>query len=146
MKEVLILFKIDKEFLMIDYDGLNTNVTTTYGDVVFRGNNIKNILNESCISYGSSLNGRIKGSKWALKSKYKLPIVVSEKEKLVFFPVKEMGREIWVNFDMIKEVKKNKNVVKVEFKNGLKVDINVSYTIFNNQVLKASRLWIIFLT
>ncbi len=36
MKEVLILFKIDKEFLMIDYDGLNTNVTTTYGDVVFR--------------------------------------------------------------------------------------------------------------
>ena len=64
----------------------------------------------------------------------------------MFFPVKEMGREIWVNFDMIKEVKKNKNVVKVEFKNGLKVDINVSYTIFNNQVLKASRLWIIFLT
>ena len=79
------MFRLDKEVLMIDYDGLNTNVTTTYGDVIFKGNNIKSILNESCISYGSSLNGRIKGSKWALKSKYKLPIVVSEKEKLVFF-------------------------------------------------------------
>ena len=140
------MFKIDKEVLMIDYDGLNTNVTTTYGDVIFKGNNIKSILNESCISYGSSLHGRIKGSKWALKSKYKLPIVVSEKEKLVFFPVKELGKEIWVNFEMINDVKKNKNVVKVEFKNGLKVDINVSYTVFNNQVLKASRLWIIFLS
>lgn len=140
------MFRLDKEVLMIDYDGLNTNVTTTYGDVIFKGNNIKNILNESCISYGSSLNGRINGSKWALKSKYKLPIVVSEKEKLVFFPVKEMGKEIWVNFEMINDVKKYKDYVKVEFKNGLKVDINVSYTIFNNQVLKASRLWIIFLS
>lgn len=140
------MFKIDKEVLMIDYDGLNTNVTTTFGDVIFKGNNIKSILNESCISYGSSLNGRIKGSKWALKSKYKLPIVVSEKEKLVFFPVKEMGKEIWVNFEMINDVKRYKDSVKVEFKNGLKVDINVSYTVFNNQVLKASRLWIIFLS
>ena len=140
------MFRLDKEVLMIDYDGLNTNVTTTYGDVIFKGNNIKNILNESCISNGSSLNGRINGSKWALKSKYKLPIVVSEKEKLVFFPVKEMGKEIWVNFEMINDVKKYKDYVKVEFKNGLKVDINVSYTIFNNQVLKASRLWIIFLS
>lgn len=140
------MFKIDKEVLMIDYDGLNTNVTTTYGDVIFKGNNIKSILNESCISYGSSLNGRIKGSKWALKSKYKLPIVVSEKEKLVFFPVKELGKEIWVNFEMINDVKRYKDSVKVEFKNGLKVDINVSYTVFNNQVLKASRLWIIFLS
>lgn len=140
------MFKIDKEVLMIDYDGLNTNVTTTYGDVIFKGNNIKSILNESCISYGSSLNGRINGSKWALKSKYKLPIVVSEKEKLVFFPVKELGKEIWVNFEMINDVKRYKDSVKVEFKNGLKVDINVSYTVFNNQVLKASRLWIIFLS
>ena len=140
------MFRLDKEVLMIDYDGLNTNVTTTYGDVIFKGNNIKNILNESCISNGSSLNGRINGSKWALKSKYKLPIVVSEKEKLVFFPVKEMGKEIWVNFEMINDVKNYKDDVKVEFKNGLKVDINVSYTIFNNQVLKASRLWIIFLS
>ena len=47
---------------------------------------------------------------------------------------------------MINDVKRYKDSVKVEFKNGLKVDINVSYTVFNNQVLKASRLWIIFLS
>ena len=140
------MFKIDKEVLLIDYDGLNTTVETTHGDVIFKGNVIKKILNESCINYGSSLNGRIKGSKYALKSKYKLPIIISEKEKLVFFPVKEMGREIWVNFDMIKEVKRKNNGVVVCFKNGLSQEINVSYTVFNNQVLKASRLWIIFLS
>ncbi len=140
------MFKIDKEVLLIDYDGLNTTVETTHGDVIFKGNVIKKILNESCINYGSSLNGRIKGSKYALKSKYKLPIIISEKEKLVFFPVKEMGREIWVNFDMIKEVKRKNNGVDVSFKNGFNKEINVSYTVFNNQVLKASRLWIIFLS
>lgn len=140
------MFKIDKEVLLIDYDGLNTTVETTHGDVIFKGNVIKEILNESCINYGSSLNGRIKGSKYALKSKYKLPIIISEKEKLVFFPVKEMGREIWVNFDMIKELKRKNSGVVVCFKNGLSQEINVSYTVFNNQVLKASRLWIIFLT
>ena len=140
------MFKIDKEVLLIDYDGLNTTVETTHGDVIFKGNVIKEILNESCINYGSSLNGRIKGSKYALKSKYKLPIIISEKEKLVFFPVKEMGREIWVNFDMIKELKRKNSGVVVCFKNGLSQEINVSYTVFNNQVLKASRLWIIFLS
>ena len=81
------MFKIDKEVLLIDYDGLNTTVETTHGDVIFKGNVLKTILNESCIKYGSSLNGRIKGSKYALNSKYKLPIIISEKEKLVFFPV-----------------------------------------------------------
>ena len=140
------MFKIDKEVLLIDYDGLNTTVETTHGDVIFKGNVLKTILNESCIKYGSSLNGRIKGSKYALNSKYKLPIIISEKEKLVFFPVKEMGREIWFNFDMIKEVKRKNSGVDVIFKNGFNKEINVSYTVFNNQVLKASRLWIIFLT
>lgn len=140
------MFKIDKEVLLIDYDGLNTTVETTHGDVIFKGNALKTILNESCINYGSSLNGRIKGSKYALNSKYKLPIIISEKEKLVFFPVKDMGREIWFNFDMIKEVKRKNSGVDVIFKNGFNKEINVSYTVFNNQVLKASRLWIIFLT
>ncbi len=139
------MFKINKEVLFIDYDGLNTNVVTTHGDVSFKGNNIKGILNESCICYGSSLNGRLKGSKFALNSKYKLPIIISEKDRLVFFPIKEMGQEIWFNFDMIKEVNRKNDGVQVIFKNGLKKDINVSYTVFNNQVLKASRLWIIFL-
>ncbi len=140
------MFKINKEVLLIDYDGLNTIVETINGDITFKGNVLKYILNESCIRYGSSLNGRIKGSKYALKSKYKLPIIISEKEKLLFFSVKEMGKEIWFNFDMIKEVKRVEKGVNIIFKNGFIKEMNVSYTVFNNQVLKASRLWIIFLT
>lgn len=140
------MLKIDKNVLLLEYDGLNTCVSTLNGDILYKGNNIKKILNDSCISYGSSLNGRLKGSKYALKSKYKLPIIISEKEKLVFFPIKEAGQEIWINFDMIKDVIRKKDDSLVVFKNGYKKEINVSYTIFNNQVLKASRLWIIFLT
>ena len=140
------MYKLNKEVLYLENDGLNTNIYTINGDLSFKGNVIKDILNESCICYGSSLSGRIKGSKYALKSKYKLPVIISEKERLVFFPIKEMGKEIWFNFDNIKEVKKNKDKVFVIFKSGLKIGIDVSYTVFNNQILKTSRLWIIFLS
>ena len=136
------MFKIEGDVLLIEFDGLNTNIVKSDSDLIFKGNNVKSILNYSCICYGSSLNGRIRGSKWALKSKYKLPIVISEKEKLLFFPVNEM----WINFAMIEDVKRKNDGVEVLFKNGLKREFNVSYTIFNNQVLKSSRLWIIFLS
>lgn len=140
------MYKISKKTIYLEYDGNNTVIKTSTGDVNFKGNVLKNVLNYNCILYGSSLNGRKKASQVALKSKYKLPVVVSEKEKLLFFPINEEGKEIWVNYEMVKDLKKEESKVKVEFKNGYVKVFNVKFTIFNNMIMKSSRLWVIFLS
>lgn len=140
------MYKINKMTIYLEYDGNNTIIKMENGEVNFKGNMVKKLLNYNCILYGSSLNGRKKASQMALKSKYKLPVVVSEKDKLLFFPINEEGKEIWLNYDMVKDLKKEGVKVRVEFKNGDIKIFNVKFTIFNNMIMKSSRLWVIFLS
>lgn len=140
------MYKINKRTIYLEYDGNNTLIKTVNGEVNYKGNMVKKLLNYNCILYGSSLNGRKKASQIALKSKYKLPVVVSEKDKLLFFPINEEGKEVWINYDMVKDLKKEGLKVKVEFKNGDIKIFNVKFTIFNNMIMKSSRLWVIFLS
>ena len=53
---------------------------------------------------------------------------------------------IWINFNMINNLEKVDNLIVINFKNGLKLDLNISYTIINNQLLKCSRLWWVYLS
>ena len=108
-------------------------------------NNIKKILEKSCIYYGSTLKGRIAGSKNYIKGRYKMPIIISEKYKLIFFYIKDNDNNIfWFNFALIKDYQHINKDVKIEFANGKFKMINISYTIFNNQMLKSSRLLVIY--
>ena len=104
------------------------------------------VIENSCSYYGSSLNGRIKGSKNIIGSYYKLPVIVSERNNIVFFPLKKGNCWWWINFNSVKYFEKTSNGVLVSFKNELKKNISVSYTIFNNQMLKCSRLWLVYTT
>ena len=104
------------------------------------------VIENSCSYYGSSLNGRIKGSKNIIGSYYKLPVIVSERNNIVFFPLKKGNCWWWINFNSVKYFEKTSNGVLVSFKNELKKYISVSYTIFNNQMLKCSRLWLVYTT
>lgn len=84
------MFKISNNTLFMEFDGSNTLVMEVDADYVFDGDVINTILDESCIYYGSSLNGRIKGSKNIIGSYYKLPVIVSERNNIVFFPLKKV--------------------------------------------------------
>ncbi|CDE50701.1 comK family protein [Firmicutes bacterium CAG:460] len=140
------MFKISNNTLFMEFDGSNTLVMEADADYVFDGDVINTILDESCIYYGSSLNGRIKGSKNIIGSYYKLPVIVSERNNIVFFPLKKGNCWWWINFNSVKYFEKTSNGVLVSFKNELKKYISVSYTIFNNQMLKCSRLWLVYTT
>ena len=86
--------RISGKTLIIYYDNFNTVMINTDGKMIINGNFIRSILNKSCIFYGSSLNGRLKGSKDLLKCRYKLPIIISESNRLIFFPVKTITSTI----------------------------------------------------
>lgn len=134
--------RISGKTLIIYYDNFNTVVINTDGKIIINGNFIRSILNKSCIFYGSSLNGRLKGSKDLLKCRYKLPIIISENNRLIFFPV---NKYFWINFNMMESFEKKENHTIITFKNGYKRSIFVSYRVVNNQMLKCSRLWLEYL-
>lgn len=134
--------KISGKTLIIYYNNFNTVMINTDGKIIISGNYIRSILNKSCIFYGSSLNGRLKGSKDLLKCRYKLPIIISESNRLIFFPV---NKYFWINFNMIESFEKKENHTIITFKNGYKRSIFVSYRVVNNQMLKCSRLWLEYL-
>lgn len=134
--------RISGKTLIIYYDNFNTVMINTDGKIIINGNYIRSILNKSCIFYGSSLNGRLKGSKDLLKCRYKLPIIISESNRLIFFPV---NKYFWINFNMIESFEKKENHTIITFKNGYKRSIFVSYRVVNNQMLKCSRLWLEYL-
>ena len=134
--------RISGKTLIICYDNFNTVMINTDGKIIINGNFIRSILNKSCIFYGSSLNGRLKGSKDLLKCRYKLPIIISESNRLIFFPV---NKYFWINFNMIESFEKKENHTIITFKNGYKRSIFVSYRVVNNQMLKCSRLWLEYL-
>ena len=134
--------RISVKTLIIYYNNFNTVMINTDGKIIINGNFIRSILNKSCIFYGSSLNGRLKGSKDLLKCRYKLPIIISESNRLIFFPV---NKYFWINFNMIESFEKKENHTIITFKNGYKRSIFVSYRVVNNQMLKCSRLWLEYL-
>ncbi len=134
--------RISGKTLIIYYNNFNTVMINTDGKIIINGNFIRSILNKSCIFYGSSLNGRLKGSKDLLKCRYKLPIIISESNRLIFFPV---NKYFWINFNMIESFEKKENHTIITFKNGYKRSIFVSYRVVNNQMLKCSRLWLEYL-
>ena len=134
--------RINGKTLIIYYNNFNTVMINTDGKIIINGNFIRSILNKSCIFYGSSLNGRLKGSKDLLKCRYKLPIIISESNRLIFFPV---NKYFWINFNMIESIEKKENHTIITFKNGYKRSIFVSYRVVNNQMLKCSRLWLEYL-
>ena len=140
------MFKINNNTLFMEFNGENTIVHEEDNQLKFVGNLLNSILNFSCIYYGSSLKGRIMGSKNILGGCYKIPNMISEKNNIIFFPIKEEKSYYWLNFNKVQNYEKSQNGVDVLFKNGKKKCFNITPAKFNNQLLKCSRLWLVYLT
>lgn len=100
------------------------------------------IMEDSCSYYGSSYQGRLKGTKKILGSSYKLPIVVEEKNDIIFFPTSGIENEkcSWLSLNNISKYEKNGGYTSVTFGNGKKVIIKMTYSTFELQLMRATRL------
>lgn len=107
----------------------------------------KIVISDSCKHYGSSLEGRLCGTKYLTGLSYKSPIMLSELNDIVMLPTASIRSDdcVWLslyNIDGYYPEKDKK--VKVIFINGEELIINVSYGIFDKQVLRANRLATLF--
>ena len=82
------------------------------------------IMENSCKYFGSSLEGRINGSKDILGSIYKVPIVVEETQSLIFF----------------KNIEKYGKHSLIRFINGRSIIINCPYFTMKNQIFRCNML------
>ena len=136
------LYNITNETLALISNGTKTKIierTKIYNS----SENINNIIERNCIQNGSSLEGRQKGSAYLLGTSYKPPIIISELAGIVLIPTHSIRNPkcIWINLKGVLnyEYCSPKQVV-IEFINHQKLLLNISYAVFDKQLLRATRL------
>lgn len=102
------------------------------------------IINRNCILHGSSIVGRLKATQILTGYTYKAPILISEKDNLIFFPTSSprLKSVSWINLSSIERCyySISKNMTSIKFNNNKVIDFDISISIMNNQILRATRL------
>jgi len=131
-EEIYALIPIGKKTKIIEKDRI-TIINETPAEVV----------SINCIINGSTLEGRQKGSSFLIGTNYKPPIIINDRKNIILIPTHSIRNSecIWVNLNSILSYDKNNdNTTILEFKNKKKLNLKVSYSIFDKQVLRATRL------
>ena len=100
------------------------------------------VMEDSCEYYGSSCEGRNKGSKKLLGSNYKVPIIIEETNDIIFFPTEAAKNAncIWISLNNIKSYEKSNGFTKIIFNSGKEITVKMSMSSFETQLLRANRL------
>ena len=100
------------------------------------------IIKENCEFYGSSYEGRCIGTKSLTGIKTKYPIIIEESRNIIFFPTSSTRtkQSTWIALNKIKNIHQKIYKSQIEFKNELKLDIDISIYSLENQVVRATML------
>ncbi len=102
------------------------------------------VIEHSCEYFGSTYEGRYKGTKNISGITHKSPIIIEDTNKIIFFPTTSPRNSdcIWISLNNILNYEKGKNVgtSKIIFKNGSILNLDISYGSLTNQIFRASRL------
>ena len=103
---------------------------------------LNKVLNDSCQFYGSTLEGRIKGSQRQLGMKYKLPIMVESSKELIFFPTvsPRLTYCSWISLKNIKSYRDTPLGLVIEFEHNNTITISLSLESFEMQIFRATKL------
>lgn len=131
-------YEITSSTLMLEYYDENKTKVYEFTDEFIVNQNILNIVDNSCSFYGSTLDGRVEASKRILGTNIKVPVVVEDIKKIIFFPTRASNRDgcRWLSFnnlDKIERIEKNQGFTRVYFCNGTMFDIDNSYEIVQRQ-------------
>jgi len=123
---------------------INTNETRIIekdSDFIVNSSSMK-IIDDGCRFFGSTYNGRSEGTKSMIGVNYKAPIILEETIPMIFFPTISPRLEAcsWISFKDIDKCYKIDKKSVILFKNGTKLEINLSYKILQNQILRSSYL------
>ncbi len=101
------------------------------------------IMESSCLYFGSSYEGRKAGSRDILGAEYKVPIIVDDSTDIIVFPTTSPLSSdcVWISLKQIKKYEKvDSNNTKIVFQNDKEIVVPCSYRSIENQVSRAYRL------
>jgi len=100
------------------------------------------IIDKSCRYFGSSYQGRFLGTKNLIGISHKAPIIIEETREIIFFPTNSPRQYncAWISLKNLQNYKRNKSYSTAIFSSGHLVDLDISYGMLDNQVLRATRL------
>lgn len=139
---MLIDYEINNStYALISLDGKCTKVIEDDREFVIEKDTMA-ILDDSCRFYGSSYLGRLAGSNSILKNVYKTPIIIEESHSIIFFPISSprYHHTTWIALKPITEYKKCGKYTEIIFQNNKKLLVEISYSSFENQILRATYL------
>ncbi len=100
------------------------------------------IIDRSCKYFGSSYQGRFIGTKNLIGVSHKAPIIIEETREIIFFPTSSprLNNCSWLSLKHLQNYKKSNNNSIILFNSGYLLNLDISYGILDNQVLRATRL------
>ena len=136
------MYEIDlSTLLLIGIDDLSTKIVTLDGEFIINECS-KDIIDNSCKYFGSSLSERLKGTNRLINISSKAPITIEESRNIIFFPLKSTREKcnIWISFNNLEKYEKNDKKTIFYFKNNIKFELYFSYYIVDNQVTRSLML------
>lgn len=100
------------------------------------------LIDKACKYFGSSLKGRLEGTKEVSRITHKAPIAIDPSTGMFFFPTTS-PKNIdcsWINHSHVDYIKpEGKKQTKIIFNNGESIIVNVSYGSMLNQLQRTAQ-------
>lgn len=131
----------DETLAILPFDKNKTRVIEKNDEYIINDTPYE-VMEHSCNYFGSSFDGRVVGSKSILGSVYKIPVIVEETQKLIFFPTEALASDNvgWISYKNIRNVEKHDKKSKIVFNNGDYVIIDCPYFSVKNQIFRCNML------
>ena len=135
-------YEINEKTLAVLPFGKNKTIIYEDRDCFILEEKVNKVMDQSCRHYGSTIEGRQKGTTSLTGINYKAPIIISEENNIIFFPTSSprLKECSWVSLNNINKYFNKEDSIIIEFINKETLELPISFNILNNQVLRASRL------
>lgn len=135
-------YEVNKNTIaLLDMNNGNTKIVEDKRSFIINETPNK-IMEHSCEYFGSSLSGRHKGTISLTGITHKSPIVVEEESLLIFFPTSSprLKNCSWIATKNIENYYEENNKVIIKYNSGKKIELDISYGIIDNQILRSALL------
>ena len=101
------------------------------------------VMESSCLYFGSSYEGRKEGAKNILGAEYKVPILIDDTDNIILFPTTSPLSQdcAWISLRHVQKYERiDANNTKIVFDNGKEIIVPTSFRSIENQISRAARL------
>ena len=134
-------YEINEDTLAIISNYPNTKIYEGNKSYLIKDNTL-NIIKKSCEYFGSTFEGRRRGTQILTGYSTKSPIIIEESKDIIFFPTSSPRSKncSWISLNNVNDYRKIDKNTEIIFKNMSKISVNISYYVFTNLILRATRL------